>query len=280
MVISKSIIKEQIKASKEKITCPICQGSVLNHHKKLQFADTDIREIIQLPLDQVLKTVGKLPELVKLKSIVGGEMALTEDVSLLPRETQVALKMLELELASFAGFEVVLQNALPFWGRIKGNIEAISSKNRITICDFANITETRETIIDKYFTNGKYKKLTYVYEAFGYKKIVTQINKIKASHPCPFCKGKKVITEDNLHDGVFKLTIPCVSCHASGINDEGRKEIVDGVDVQTWLTGKVRDVVAESICPEATRDIPIFNRIRELNKRDMMAVYQCLEQNN
>ena len=79
------------------------------------------------------------------------------------------------------------------------------------------------------------------------KKLVTQINKIKKSHPCPFCKGKKVITEDNLHDGVYKLTIPCVSCHASGINDEGLKEIVEGIDVQTWLTGKVSDVVDESL---------------------------------
>ena len=155
-----------------------------------------------------------------------------------------------------------------------------AANNQITICDFANITETRETIIDKYFTNGKYKKLTYVYEAFGYKKIVTQINKIKKSHPCPFCKGKKVISEDGLHDGVYKLSIPCVSCYASGINDEGRKEIVEGIDVQTWLTGKVSDVVAESLLTEAVADIPIFNRIRELNKRDMMAVYQCLEQNN
>ncbi|MGZ4161913.1 MAG: excinuclease ABC subunit UvrA, partial [Neobacillus sp.] len=277
---SKSIIKEQMKASKEMITCPICQGTVLNHHKKLKFGDTDIREIIHQPIDQVIKTVGKLPELEKLKSIVGGDIALTEDVSLLPRETQVALKMLELELASFAHYEVVLQNVLPFWDSIIGNIEAISSKNLVTICDFANITETRETIIDKYFTNGKYKKLTYVYEAFGYKKIVTQINKIKLSHPCPFCKGKKVISEDNLHDGVFKLSVPCVSCYASGINDEGRKEIVEGIDVQTWLTGKVRDVVAESANLEAARDIPIFNRIRELNKRDMMAIYQFLEQNN
>ena len=230
MFISKSIIKEHMKASKEMITCPICEGSVLNHHKQLKFGDTDIREIIQQPLDQVLKTVGELPELVKLKAIVGGDMTLTEDVSLLPRETQVALKMLELELASFAGYEMVLQNVLPFWDRIKGNIESISNNNQVTICDFANITETRETIIDKYFTNGKYKKLTYVYEAFGYKKIVTQINKIKKSHPCPFCKGKKVITEDNLHDGVFKLTIPCVSCNASGINDEGLKEVVEGID--------------------------------------------------
>jgi len=280
MFISKSIIKEHMKASKEMIACPICQGTVLNHHKKLKFGDTDIREIIHQPIDQVIKTVGKLPEFEKLKAIVGGDMALTEDVSLLPRETQVSLKMLELELASFAGYEMVLQNVLPFWDRIKGNIEAISSKNLITICDFANIDETRETIIDKYFANGKYKKLTYVYEAFGYKKIVTQINKIKASHPCPFCKGKKVISEDNLHDGVFKLTIPCVSCHASGINEEGRKEIVEGIQVQTWLTGNVSDVVAESLCTEAVADTPIFNRIRELNKREMMAVYQCLEQNN
>ncbi len=280
IVISKSIIKEQMKASKEKISCPICHGTVLNHHKKLKFGDTDIREIIRQPLDQVIKTVGKLPELEKLKSIVGGDMALTEDVALLPRETQVALKMFELEQASFMGFEMVLQNVLPFWDRIKGNIESISINNQITICDFSNITKTRETIIDKYFTNGKYKKLTYVYEAFGYKKIVTQINKIKASHPCPFCKGKKVISEDNLHDGVFKLTIPCVSCYASGINDEGRKETVEGIEVKTWLTGKVRDVVAESLNLEAVADIPIFNRIRELNKQEMMAIYQFLEQNN
>lgn len=278
MSISKSItIKEDMKASKEMITCPVCQGTVLNHPKKLNFGDTDIREIIQQPIDQVIKIVGKLPELEKLKLIVGGNLALTEEVSLLPRETQVALKMLELELASFVGYEVVLQNAVPFWDKIKGNLEAISSKNWITICDFANIAETRETIIDKYFTNGKYKKLTYVYEAFGFNKIVTQINKIKASHPCPFCNGKKVISEDGLHDGVYKLSVPCVSCYVSGINDEGRKEIVDGIDVQTWLTGKVRDVVAESLLTEAVADIPIFNRIRELNKRDMMAVYQCLK---
>ncbi|WP_223594562.1 ATP-binding cassette domain-containing protein [Neobacillus bataviensis] len=279
MFISKSIIKEHMKASKEMITCPVCQGTVLNHHKKLRFGDMDIREIIQQPITQVIKTVGKLPELEKLKSIVGGDMVLTEDVSFLPRETQVRLKMLELELASFAGYEVVLQNTLPFWDNIKGNIEAICNKNQVTICDFANITETRETIIDKYFTNGKYKKLTYVYEAFGYKKIVTQINKIKASHPCPFCKGKKVISEDNLHDGVYKLSVPCVSCYASGINEEGRKEIVEGIAVQTWLTGKVSDVVAESLQTEDVADIPIFNRIRELNKRDMVAVYQCLERN-
>ncbi|UOK58047.1 ATP-binding cassette domain-containing protein [Bacillus sp. OVS6] len=276
--VSKSIIKEQMKASKEMITCPICEGTVLNHHKPLKFGDTDIREIIHQPLDQVMKTVGKLPELVKLKSIVGGDMALTEDISLLPRETQVTLKMLELELASFVGYEMVLQNVLPFWDIIKNNIESISNNNQVTICDFPAINETRETIIDKYFTNGKYKKLTYVYEAFGYKKLVTQINKIKKSHPCPFCKGKKVITEDNLHDGVFKLTIPCVSCYASGINDEGRKEIVEGIEVQTWLTGKVSDVVAEDLLTEGVADIPIFNRIRELDKRDMMSVYQCLEQ--
>lgn len=279
MFISKSIIKEQMKESKEMIACPVCQGTVINHRKKLKFADTDIRELIQQSLNQVIETVGKLPELEKLKAIVGGDMVLTEDVSLLPRETQVALKMFELDQASFVGYEVVLQNAIPFWDRIGSNIEVISSKNLITICDFDHIDETREAIIDKYFTNGKYKKLTYVYEAFGYKKIVTQINKIKASCPCPFCKGKKVISEDGLHEGVHKLSLPCVSCYASGINEEGRKEIVEGIDVQTWLTGKVSDVVDESLITDAVANIPIFNRIRELNKRDMMAIYQCLEQN-
>ncbi|MEG0451115.1 MAG: ATP-binding cassette domain-containing protein [Lysinibacillus sp.] len=280
MFISKSIIKEQMKESKEMITCPVCQGTVLNHHKKLKFGDMDIREIIQQPIDQVMKTVGELPILEKLKAIVGGDMTLTEEVSLLSRETQVALKMFELEQGSFAHYEVVLQNALPFWSSISSSIESISMNNHITICDFDNINETRETIIDKYFTNGKYKKLTYVYEAFGFKKIVTQINKVKKSHQCPFCKGKKVISEDGLHEGVHKLSVPCVSCYESGINDEGRKEMIEGIDVQTWLTGKVSDVVDESLITEAVANIPIFSRIRELDKRDMMSVYQCLEGRN
>ena len=280
MVVSKSIIKEQMKASKEMIDCPICEGTVLNHQKPLLFGDKDIREMIKLPVDEVLKIVGDLPALVKLKSIVGGDMMLTEDVSLLPRETQVALKMFELEQASFTGYEMVLQNTLPFWDSIKDNIESISTNNKVTICDFANIHETRETIIDKYFTNGKYKKLTYVYEAFGFKKIVTLINKVRKGNPCPFCKGKKVISEDNLHDGVYKLTIPCVSCKATGVNNEGLKEIVEGIDVQTWLTGTVSDAVEKSLYTEDVANIPIFNRIRELDKRDMMAIYECLEQNN
>ena len=278
MFISKSEIKEHMKESKVMITCPVCEGSVLNHHKQLTFGDSDIREIIQQPIGEVIQAVGDLPILEKMKAIVGADMALTEDVSLLPRETQVALKMLELEMASFAHYEIVLQNALPFWGSISRNIEAISLNNQVTICDFADITETRETIIDKYFTNGKYKKLTYVYEALGYKKIVTLINKIKKSHPCQFCKGKKVITEDNIHDGVYKLTIPCVSCNETGINETGLEEVVEGQDVNTWLNEKVRDIGLENIDITPIADLQIFKRIRELNKQEMMAIYQFLEQ--
>ncbi len=79
---------------------------------------------------------------------------------------------------------------------------------------------------------------------------------------------------------MYKLTIPCVSCYASGINEDGLKELVEGIQVKTWLTGTVSDVVAESLTIGAVANIPIFSRIRELNKQEMMAVYQCLEQNN
>ncbi|SOC35489.1 ATP-binding cassette domain-containing protein [Ureibacillus acetophenoni] len=280
MVISKSEIKEQMKASKELIECPICEGTVLNHRKSLNFGDIDIREIINKPIDEVIEIVGDLPVLLKLKSIVGGEMILTEEISLLPRETQVALKLFEIEQASFSGYEIVLQNVNPFWDSIKDSIESIGKNNLVTICDFPNINETREAIIDKYFTNGKYKKLTYVYEAFGYKKLVTEINKIRKTNPCPFCKGKKVISEDNLHDGVYKLTIPCVSCNETGLNDDGQKVTVEGIQVKTWLTGTVSDVIDESLTTDEVSNIPIFSRIRELNKQDMMAVYECLERNN
>jgi len=74
------------------------------------------------------------------------------------------------------------------------------------------------------------------------------------------------------------LTIPCVSCNASGINNEGLKELVEGIQVKTWLTGTVSEIVDMSLYTEAVAEIPIFNRIRELNKREMMAVYHCLEE--
>lgn len=81
-----------------------------------------------------------------------------------------------------------------------------------------------------------------------------------------------------MHDGVQKLSIPCVSCGASGMNEEGLQESIDGIDVQTWLTGAVRDVIAEGLYTEDAANIPIFSRIRELNKQQMMAIYHCLEQ--
>ncbi|WP_420909131.1 hypothetical protein, partial [Lysinibacillus fusiformis] len=79
---------------REMMPCPICHGTVLNHQKKLQFGDTVIRDLIRQPLDVVIKTVGPLPQLEKLEAIAGGELSLLQDVSLLPREIQVALKML------------------------------------------------------------------------------------------------------------------------------------------------------------------------------------------
>ncbi len=94
------------------------------------------------------------------------------------------------------------------------------------------------------------------------------------------CLPKKKALTCPVMDGVYKLSVPCVSCYASGINDEGRNEIVEGIDVQTWLTGKVSDVVTDSINLKDVADIPIFNRIRELNKLEMMAIYQFLEENN
>ena len=48
--------------------------------------------------------------------------------------------------------------------------------------------------------------------------------------------------------------------------------------METWLTGTVSDVVTEGSHLEAVANIPIFNRIRELNKQEMMAVYQFLNQ--
>jgi len=62
--------------------------------------------------------------------------------------------------------------------------------------------------------------------------------------------------------------------------ESGRQQLVEGITVQTWLTGKVSEIVPENQLTEEVKDIPIFNHIRELNKRDIMAVYQCLIQNN
>ena len=57
------------------------------------------------------------------------------------------------------------------------------------------------------------------------------------------------------------------------------KEVVEGCGCKNMVNWKVSDVVDENLLTEAVAQIPIFNRIRELDKRDMMAVYECLERN-
>ncbi len=272
--ISKADVKTKIRDSREMTGCPICNGTVLKHHKKLLYGTTDIRELIHMSIKQVEVIVGELPILTRMKAILGPDAILTEDASDYPREKQVALKMLELEQSSFTNFEFVLQNALPFWETIKTNIETISVNNQVTICDFDSIVETREALIEQFFSKGKFKKYVYVYEALGYKKIVTQINKIKSSEPCEFCKGKRVISEDNLYEGVNKLSVPCVSCHASGVSPVGLTQELEGQTVLTWITGSVKDVVSDVSAEIA--DIPLYSRIRELNKRDLSAIYLWL----
>ncbi len=272
--VSKADVKTEIRDSRETIQCPICEGTVLKHHKALLYGTTDIRELIHMPIKEVEAIVGELPILARMKAILGPDAVLTEDVSQYPREQQVALKMLELEQSSLANFEFVLQNALPFWEVIQPNIERLSASNQVTICDFDSMTETREALIEQFFSEGKYKKVVYVYEALGYKKIVTQINKIKSSKPCEFCKGKRVISEDNLYEGVHKLSVPCVSCHASGVSPDGLAEEIEGESVLTWITGTVKDVLSDA-APEIA-DIPLYSRIRELNKRDLSAIYSWL----
>lgn len=272
---SKEPIKDILNNSKYKIICPICEGTIFNHKKVLKIADTDIREILKNPMKQYSQQFEKVEIYNRLKNIIGENTYFNSDVSLFPQKIQVILKLLEIEISSLWGYTIVLNNMLPYKEIAMPYLEHISKNNQVVVCDASNIYDTKEEILEKYFS--KQSGNTYVFEILGYKKIMTEINKVRKRFPCLYCDGKKVIREEGLYEGIDVSEFPCTACDQTGLSKDGLNQIIQGISVSTWLNGKIKDIITEIRSDNDIDNIGLSYRLTNLAKKDLMNLYGYID---
>lgn len=269
---SKALIKEVIKESNRTIVCPVCEGSIIRSHDSYVIGGKDIRSILTESIGENLDILKKVPLTELLVEIVGLDAKLNDDISTYSRDKQVLLKCLELKAASLYGFTIVLNNVNPFIAITSKYLDDIAKNNEITICDHQDVMLTKEAILEQYFSSGKLRKINYVYELANYSKISTQINKIKRVFPCSYCKGKGVIKENSIFEGVDTTETLCTACQTTGISQDGLKELVEGIPVATWLFGKLSDLITDESIDAPLAELPLMKKIKDLNKAELLSI--------
>lgn len=265
---SKSKYKDIISSSKEIITCPMCKGSILGHEEKLSIENKDIRDIVTESIAQNKMLLEKIPQMKEVISICGEDVVLNQDISELPHKKQVRLKLLDIKYASLYRYIVVLKNVAPYRKDISSYLDDIARENKVLELDYKGIGLTKEELLKKYFSKGKVKASSFVYELFGYKKINTEINNIRKLYPCEYCHGKKVLREESIFDGVDVTESPCLSCGQTGLSKKGLKEKVMGMETDAWLNGSLK--LLDSNIPDSLENISITAKISELNKMQIV----------
>lgn len=269
---SKSMIKEVIKENSHSIVCPICHGSIIKSHDTYVVGEKDIRAVLTGSIEENLEILKKIPLTEEISKITGPNAKLNDDVATYPLEKQVYLKCLELKNSDLYGFTIVLNNINPFKEVAFKYLDEVAKNNEIVVCDHEGVTLTKTDIIKKYFSSGKLKKLTYIYEIANYTRISTQLNKIKKTHPCAYCKGKGVIKENSIFEGVDTTETVCTSCGATGISQDGLNLLVEGIPVSTWLFGKLSDLNTIKEINSQLAELPLMKKIKDLNKIELLSI--------
>lgn len=267
MKASNGILKKKLGESNTEIVCPVCDGSILNHKHELLIDDIDIREVITKKIKDLKSILSGIERIQRIVDILGDEIKLNMDISTLPLEKQVCLKLFEIEYANLQGYKIVLKNTAPFASLIDESIKRIALHNKVILLNYTEINMTKQSFIEQYFAKGKLKAGSYVYEVLGFSKINTEINKIRKSHPCPYCNGHKVLREESIFEGVDVTETPCNACGKTGINNEGLEVCVNDIPVELWIKGKIGDL--NTNIPSDLNDVPLMSKIGELNKKQL-----------
>lgn len=262
MRYSKDELKETINNSRKNIVCPICSGALLNHSIPLRVGNSDIRSVVVSDIEDN-ELFNEIPQIKDIKKLLG-KVKMNLDVSTLSIEQQVVLKLLEVKYASFYGYQIVLKNYAPFKNLIETIVSDISKNNEVIILDYDGIALTKEKLLQQKFSTPKITGDSYVYELFGYKKIITSINKVKKSKPCPYCQGKGELVDESIFEGVDVTKTPCRACNETGISESGLNEKIENVTVKTWLYGTASELPID--IPEKYKDFKLCKKIRNLSK--------------
>lgn len=274
---SKSKLKNEMAESKNNIICPMCNGTILKHNHSLVIKNsTDIREYIISTMKKVKNDFDGIKIVDEISKIVGQDKNLNDDVSTFTKIEQVRLKIKEIEFSNLIGYKVVLKNAAPFMGWISSDLKHIGEKNSVILLDYDGMNETKDTMLKKFFAKGKVKPTSYAYEIIGYKKINTELNKLRKQNPCPFCNGTKVLREESIYEGVDVTKTSCHSCQETGISKTGLKKLVEGFSAEKWMLGTLGEIKED--IPDCISDISPLKKISELNKKQIYNVNKYMEE--
>lgn len=274
---SNSPLKKAINESMVEIPCPMCKGSILKHKQELQIGNFEIRKLITSRIREAKSTLMDIDRVQRIVDILGDDVNLNMDVSTLQLEKQVLLKLLDIEFANLSGFQIVLKNASPFLSFIAESLKRIATQNKVILLDYPEVTITKKAFLEQAFAKGKLKSSSYVYEALGFSKVNTEINKIRKNNPCCYCKGRRVLREESIFDGVDITETPCNACGRTGINKNGLELKVDGVSVGTWLNGGLGSLQPD--VPANMQNISLMSKIGDLNKSQLYFLKKFKENN-
>ena len=168
-----------------------------------------------------------------------------------------------------------MKNTDPFINLISDDLEKLAHDNLVITINYDGINKTKNELIHQINESSKkIKSSSFVYEVLGYKKISTEINKIRKLCPCKYCKGKKMLIEESLIENVDNTETPCSFCNQTGISNEGLSKKVEGISVRTWLLGKADDI--SSNLPICVGNINPCLTIKDLNKKQITEILKYI----
>ncbi len=272
---SKSAVKDEIKEATRTVTCPVCEGCVLFHDRRLELRGSDIRALLAQPVGELARRFPEVAVLGRLAAVLPTDTPANADVACLDRANQVRLKLFEIAERQLAGYRFVLNNLLPYAAASHPAVLAIAERNEVVVCDPPGLTATRDEILSR-FEPFRIDARTYLWEGLGFDRVTTEINVVKKKHPCSYCKGKGRFEVESPDDTVDVAVVSCSACGGHGLSEAGLVAEVRGRAVGDWLSGTAAGVRPDIGAETALGRSPVMARLSALEKPALLDLLQLV----
>ena len=256
-------LKENIKNRVSFISCPKCNGELFNHQLDTIIDKTSLREYLKEDANFVLEEILS-DKIFKIFNFNIGKISLNDDVSLLDREQQIYLKLLELLCFNLQNYHIHIKNISDFISRDNLIFQLLEEKNILYLHDDFSIIDSKKELFNKIkkISNAKLGINSLVYELFGVDKkdLKKKITLLKKSYSCQFCAGKGKFLIENSIDGLDIEQIDCSHCLSSGI------------DSSVLLKTKISNFSIYELLNGSKLDILLNRTISSLDKEEMVKI--------
>lgn len=276
---SKSRDKDKIKESIRTITCPVCEGAVLFHDRRLDVRGSDIRALLALPFGKLARMFPEVAVLGRIAAVLPAGTQANSDLAGLDRAIQVRLKLFEINERQLVGFRFVLNNLLPYATVSDPAVRGIAEQNEVIVCDPPGLSDTRREILSR-FEPFRLDARTYLWEGLGFDRVSTEINAVKKKHPCQYCNGKGRFEVESPDDTVDVAVVTCSACGGHGQSEAGLGAQVRGHTVRDWLFGTAASVRLDVGAETPLGRSPVTARLGSLEKPALIELLYLVGQSH